>query len=94
MDVHLVTVEIGIVRVTEHKQCWQSVFDGSPIGVVHSNCLLAKENLDLVRHHTRLMQGRLSIENDNISISDMSVHLFVSWHGSSVSGVGIAVRRE
>ena len=63
MDVHLVSVEVGVVRVT--------------VGVVHPDRLLSDEHLCSVTHHTRLVQRRLSVEQQDVSVPEMTEDLLV-----------------
>lgn len=35
-----------------------------------------------MRHHTWLVQGRLSVENEDISVTQMSKHLFIDSRSS------------
>ena len=55
MDVHLVTVEVSVV--------------GAAVGVVHADRLLFGQNLRKMRHHTRLMQRGLSVDQQDITIA-------------------------
>jgi hypothetical protein len=52
----------------------------TPVGVVHPDGLLTLKDLDFVDHHTGLVECRLSVENNDVSVPDMSVDLLVpSW---------------
>lgn len=94
MDVHLITIEIGIVGVTCNQPWIPPATFHSPVGVVHSDSFLSKKHLDLVRHHTRFMQSGLPVENNDISVSDMSIHLFVSRRWAGRVRKGIALRGQ
>jgi len=48
-----------------------------PVGVVHANRLFSFQDLCLVAHHARLVQCRLAIEDENVSVLQVSVHLLV-----------------
>ncbi|KAI3487069.1 hypothetical protein L1887_49105 [Cichorium endivia] len=63
MHVHLVTVEIGVVRVA--------------VCVVHADRLLADEDAGLVGHHRGTMQRGLSVEQKDIAVAQMTQHLLV-----------------
>jgi len=89
MDVHLVTIEVGVVGVTDERKIIASVSEtelekkgrtrlsNSPVGVVHPDRLLSVQNLGSVTHHTRLVKRRLSVEKKDISVSKMSEDLLV-----------------
>lgn len=51
--------------------------ESSPVGVVHSNRLLPSQDLGSMTHHTRLVKRRLSIEQEDVSVLEMSVDLLV-----------------
>lgn len=53
-----------------------------PIGVMHANGLLAFQNLDLVAHHRGFVQCWLSVEDHNVAISKVSVHLLRDLRGA------------
>jgi len=61
---------------------------------MHPDRLLTLENLDFMNHHTRFMQCWLSIQNDHISISDMSIHLLVSCRWTHTGTCVIALSGE
>lgn len=61
MNVHLVTIEIGVVRLA--------------VGVVQSKRFLALQNLGLVRHYTRFVQRRLTVQQEKVSIAQMAMYL-------------------
>lgn len=101
MDVHLVSVKVGVVRVAEreHSRISQSAKcypahqnqrgeeiqekekkTFSPVGIVHSDRLFSRENLGSVSHHTRLVQRRLSVKEQDVAILEVSVDLLVDGH--------------
>lgn len=49
----------------------------SPIGIVHTNGFLALQDPRLVRHHTRLMQRRLSVQDQHITVPQMPMDLLI-----------------
>ena len=52
----------------------------SPVGVMHTDSLLPVQYSGLVTHHTRLVQGGLTVQNEDIAVPEMSVDLLVdSW---------------
>lgn len=59
----------------------------SPISIMHPNSLLPFQNPRLVRHHTRFMQRRLSIKNQDIPIAKMSVDFLVHRCGACVESL-------
>ena len=63
MDVHLVSVKVCVVRVA--------------VCVVHSDRLLADEHFRSVTHHTRLVERRLSVEQEDVTVPQMTEHLLV-----------------
>jgi hypothetical protein len=44
---------------------------------VHSNRLLARQDLGSVTHHTRLVKRRLSVEQKDVAVLEMSIDLLV-----------------
>lgn len=48
-----------------------------PVGIVHTNRLFSFQDLCLVAHHARLMQCRLAIENEDVSVLQVSVYFLV-----------------
>ena len=56
VHVHFVTVEVGVVRRTD--------------GRVHPESL-SREDLDIVRHDTHLVQRRLSVEENDIAVAQV-----------------------
>lgn len=82
MHIHLVTVEVGIVRVA--------------IGVVHANRFLTAQHFDTVTHHTRFVQRRLTIENDNVAVHQVTVHFTIDLRrsGTRQADVGSIQARE
>lgn len=63
-----VSIKISIVRIA--------------IRVVHANCFLALKYTDFVAHHAWLVQCRLTVQNDDVSISQMPVYFFEELLGS------------
>ena len=61
VQVHLVAVEIGIVRGT--------------VRVVHADRALALEHARGVRHDAGLVQRRLAIDQQHVAVAKMTVHL-------------------
>lgn len=51
--------------------------DDSPVGVVHPDRLLSVQNSRLVAHHTRLVERRLAVENEDIPVTEVPVNLLV-----------------
>lgn len=51
---------------------------------MHPNCLLALEHAHAMAHHTRLVQGRLTVENDDVAVGEMAVDLAVDLGGTGV----------
>ena len=63
MDVHLVAIKVSIVCAA--------------VGIVHPNCLLFWQNLCQVSHHTRLVQGWLSVDQEDVAIGEVPVDNFL-----------------
>jgi hypothetical protein len=63
VHVHLVAVKVCIVRVT--------------VGVVHANGLLPWQNPDAVTHYGRLVEGRLPVHEDHITVGEMPVNFLI-----------------
>lgn len=62
---------------------------------MHSDRLLPSQHFDPMRHHTGLVKSRLSIENNDITIAQMSVDLLIPAHWTgSTSTVNVALRSE
>ena len=59
MQVHLVAVEVGVV--------------GTGVAQVHSEGRPGQD-LDLVAHHTHLVERRLPVEDDEIAVADVTLH--------------------
>ena len=65
MDIHLITVKVSIVSAA--------------IGIMHADRLLFGQNLRKMRHHTRLMQSWLSVNQQDITIAQMSMDNFLAY---------------
>lgn len=61
MSIHLVTVKIGVVRLA--------------IRVVQTQGLLALQYPGRVRHDTRLVERRLTVQQHYVAVAQVSVHL-------------------
>lgn len=57
MEIHLISVEIGVVRVT--------------IGIVHMNRPFFAQDADFMGHHTRLVESRLAIDEEVITCNTL-----------------------
>ena len=53
-----------------------------PVGVVHANRLFFFQHARSMRHHTWFVQGRLSVENEHVSITQVSKHLLIDSRSS------------
>lgn len=48
-----------------------------PVSVMHTYCFFPLKNAGFVAHHTWLMQRRLSVQNQDIAVLQVAIHLFV-----------------
>lgn len=55
----------------------QQTIANSPISIMHTNSFLALQHPRLMRHHTRFMQRRLSVQNQRITVPQMPMDLLV-----------------
>lgn len=53
MQIHFITIEIGIVRFT--------------ISIMHSNCLFSRKDSSYMTHQRGFVQSRLSVEKEYIT---------------------------
>ncbi|SRR5229473_2507692 len=53
-----------------------------PVGIVHAYRLFSVQHARPMRHHTWFVQGRLSVENEHVSITQMSKHLLIDSRSS------------
>lgn len=60
VNVHLVTIKIGVVRRT--------------ISVVESKHLILVQDSSDVTHHRGLVKGRLTVHNQRVTVGQMAVH--------------------
>ena len=58
-----------------------------PIRVVHADCLLTVQHAGFVAHHTRLVEGGLTVENQDIAIPKMPVNFLVDSRRGSVQAM-------
>jgi hypothetical protein len=54
-----------------------------PVRIVHSDSLLSKQDTCLVTHHTGLVKCRLSIQDKDVAVPQMSVDFLVDSHRPS-----------
>ena len=52
-------------------------YSNQPVSIVHTYRLLSVQHACSMRHHTRFVQGGLSVENEHVSISQMSKYLLI-----------------
>jgi hypothetical protein len=73
MHIHFISIEIGVVGVA--------------VGVVHANRFFTRQDTNSVTHDRRLVECRLSVHQDDITVGKMSVNLLVAGT-SSVAACG------
>ena len=54
---------------------------------MHTDSFLSMQNLGLVDHHTRLVEGGLTVENQDIAIPKMPVNFLVDSRRGSVQAM-------
>lgn len=59
MHVHLVSIKVCIV--------------GIAIGIVHADSLFASQDLGSMTHHTGFVERRLSVEDEDVAIIEVTV---------------------
>ena len=73
------------------------IVDIVPVGVMHADGLLTVQDAGLVTHHARLMKSGLTVQNEDISVAEVPVHLLVDRRPASLQtrkgGPSIAVLR-
>ena len=53
------------------------IVDIVPVGVMHADGLLTVQDAGLVTHHARLMKSGLTVQNEDISVAEVPVHLLI-----------------
>jgi hypothetical protein len=77
----LTIIRVAVVRVSVCYIVTRACFN-RPVGIVHANRFFVFQHARPMRHHTWFVQGRLSVENEHVSITQMSKHLLIDSRGS------------
>ena len=56
----------------------------SPVSIMHPDCLLAAQHSCFVAHHTRLVERWLTVQNEYITVTKVSIHFLVDSGGERV----------
>ena len=56
---------------------------------MHPDCLFAVQHSRLVAHHARFVECRLSVEDENIAVPKVSIHLLIDGRRGRVQAVAL-----
>ena len=60
-----------------------------PIGIMHADRLLPLEDARLVAHHTRLVERGLAIQNEDVTVPKVPVHLLVDSRSGCIEAMSL-----
>lgn len=63
------------VEVSETSESSERAKKNKPVRVVHADRLLSGEYLGTMGHHTRFVERRLSVEEEDVAVPEMAVDL-------------------